>query len=110
DQRARIAGPPRLFQNWDRLSGDFATTLDHFAHTRAAASAEIVESTGRSVERENMRMGQIDNMDVIANAGAIRRFVIGPENLNMFFLSQCNLEHVWNQMRFAAVIFSKFFR
>ena len=57
-----------------------------------------------------MGMGKIDNVDVIANARAIRRLVIGSENLDMLFFPQCNLEHVWNQMRLTPVIFAELFR
>src|SRR5436305_13051608 len=57
-----------------------------------------------------MGVGKIDNVNVIANAGAIRRFVIGSENLDMLFFPQCNLEHVWNQMRLTPVIFAELFR
>src|SRR5438128_8657153 len=57
-----------------------------------------------------MSVGQIDDVDVIANAGAVRRVVISPENFDMLFLSQRDLEHVWNQMRFVAVILAEFFR
>ena len=109
DESRRITGPARLFHNRDFLSGYIPTNLDHFAHARTAAGAEIVRSAGRSLEREDVSVGQIDNVDVIANAGAVGRFVIRPENFEMRFLSQRDLEHIWNQMRFEAVIFAELF-
>ena len=48
-------------------------------------------------------------MNVIANAGAIRRGVIGAVNLAMRRLAERNFEDVGNEMRFDAVMFAVFF-
>ena len=62
--------------------------VDHFAHAGAAAGAEIVKSALRRLEREDVRVRQIEDVNVIANAGAVGRFVIGPVNFDVRFLSQ----------------------
>ena len=87
----------------------FLRGLDHFAHARAAAGAEIVEFTFRRVEREDVRPGKIDNVNVIADAGAIRRVVIGPVNFDVRLLAERNFEHVRNEMGFDAMVFAEFF-
>ena len=87
-----------------------AAAIDHFAHTRAAAGAEIVKGTLLRFERQDMRARQIENVNVVANAGAIRCVVIGAVNFNMRFFAERDLQHIRDEMRLAAMVFAKFCR
>ena len=57
-----------------------------------------------------MSAGKIDNVNVITDAGPIRCLIIGPKNLDVWFLSERNLQNIRDQMRFDAMVFSKFRR
>ena len=92
------------------LSGHPLAGGDHLADTRAAASAEIVKSTLLDAERQNVRLREIDDVDVVANAGAVRRFVIGAVHLDVLLLPKRDFEHVRNQVSLAAMILPVFFR
>src|SRR5438128_619819 len=46
-------------------------------------------------------------MDIIANAGAIGRFVISPINFHIWFYAKRYFEHIWYQMGFDSMIFSE---
>ncbi len=57
-----------------------------------------------------MSLGKVDNVDVIANARTVRRFVIRSENFHGGLFTQRDLENVRNEMRFHAMIFTEPFR
>jgi hypothetical protein len=46
-----------------------------------------------------MRIGEVDYMDVIAQAGAVRRSVVVTKDRDMVALAQGNLQDKRNQMR-----------
>ena len=55
-----------------------------------------------------MGRSEIADMDVIANAGAIRRVVVGAENRNAAARAECGLQHQGNEVRFGIVLLAKF--
>src|SRR4051794_10095575 len=57
-----------------------------------------------------MRLGEIDDMDVIANTGSIRRVVVGPVNLNARFFTERHLKHSWNEMRLRSMVLAEVLR
>ena len=46
-------------------------------------------------------------MDVVADAGAIRRWIISAKNLAVLRLAERNFEHVRNEVRFDAMILTE---
>src|SRR5437016_4836297 len=87
----RIARATRFFHDVDSAAGNFARGTDNFEHTRAAAAPEIVEIALGRIERENVGAGEIDNVDVIADASAIGCFVIGAEDFHVGLLPERDL-------------------
>jgi len=62
-------------------------------------------------QSQKVCLGNIHDVDVIANARAIRRFVIGAEDLDVRSLTEGDFEHVGNEVRFDPMIFAEtFFR
>ena len=59
-------------------------------------------------ERQDVRLREIDDVDVIANAGAVGRRIIGAVNFALRRLAERDFEHVRDQMRFDAMMFAKF--
>ena len=68
---------------WNFFAGNFAADIDHFAHTRAATGAEVVKSTFFRAEGEDVGAGEVEDMNVIADAGAIRCLIVGTVNLDL---------------------------
>src|SRR6516164_10424542 len=91
-------------------SGDFAARFDHFSNARTATSAEVVITAGGFAESQNMRLGQIEDVNVIANTGSIRRVVISSVNFDVRSFTQRHLQHSRNQMRLRPMVFTKSLR
>ncbi len=56
-----------------------------------------------------MGLREIEDVDVIADAGAVRRLVIGAEDRDMLLLAERDFQDVRNEVRFDAVILAEFF-
>src|SRR5262249_7108342 len=87
NQAWRIARPRRFFNDLDIRRGVFASGCDYSRDTRATASSEIVKFTPGRTESQDMGTSQIEDMNVIANTGAIRCFVIGAIHLDVGLLA-----------------------
>ena len=86
-----------------------ARGFDHFADAESAAVAEIVGELvllAQRIEREHVRARQIADVDVIADARSVGRFVIGSENRDEFAFALRDLQNQRNQMRFGMVGFA----
>ena len=103
----RVAGASRLFDAVDLSSGDFTAGRNHFANAGATTRAEIIEFTSGRAQRQNVRQRKIDNVDVIANAGAVRRLIIGAVNFHVRLLAERDFEHIRNQMRFDPMVLAE---
>ena len=69
-------------------------------HTRAAARAEI-DAPGvviQLLQREAMRLSQILHVDVVADAGIVRRVVVGAEHADAVPLAGDGLQRQRDQM------------
>src|SRR6185369_8333581 len=65
------------------------------------------EALFSGLKGKNVGLGKIDDMNVIPDAGAVRRWVIGSVNLTSLRLTQRDFEHVGNQVRFYAVMLTE---
>ena len=90
-RRGGSPGRRGFFDDVDLAAGYFSDGVDHFADTGTATRPQIVEITFLGSQRENVGAGQIKNVNVIANARPIRRFVIGAENRHLRFLPERDL-------------------
>ena len=91
------------------MACDFARGLDDFADAEAASVAEIVGELvllAQRIEREHVRARQIADVDVIADAGSVGRFVVGAKNRDEFAFALRDLQNQRNQMRFGMVGFA----
>src|SRR2546423_6475272 len=71
DQPGGIAGPARPFQRLDGLASDLLARSDHLANGITRTIAEVVRALLARFHREEVRLRQVNNVDVIANAGAV---------------------------------------
>src|SRR5208283_307815 len=107
------------------MSGDLPRHFNHLAHTEALAVAQVVDqwlesqwfesprfgSQGRGIlqrlfermERQQVRVRQIADMDVIADAGAVGCRVVGAENVHVWGAAEGDFENPWDEMRLRLV-------
>ena len=71
DEAWRVSGAARFFNDGDFIAGDFFTGGDDFADAGAAAGAEVVACARWSVEGEHVRLCEVEDVDVVADAGAV---------------------------------------
>src|SRR5690606_25633609 len=95
DERGRIAGPARRMVDRKIDAGDALDRLDDLEH-RIAAPVAAVEHRALTpgsevIEGEDMRPRQITDVDVVAQAGAIRRRIIRAEDVEMRALAERRL-------------------
>src|SRR5262249_10137098 len=108
DESRRVAWSAGVFGCLNFSSSDFATRFDHFSNARTAAGAEVVTAAGGFAQSQNMRVGEIEDVNVIANTGSIRRVVVGSVNFDLRFFTKRHLQHSRNEMRLRSMVFAKF--
>ena len=75
----RIASAPRLFYRRDFFTGDFLAHRDNFLHRVAIAVAKVEEAALARLQAEDVRLRQIFDVNVIADARSVRRRIIRAE-------------------------------
>src|ERR1700750_291988 len=86
-----------------------ARRFDNLAHRKSLAVTNVVDhlfSRLECFERKHMRLRQVLHVDVVADAGTVRRGVILAEDLDIFAPSEGYIEDQWYQMRFRFMRFS----
>src|SRR6478609_5692747 len=81
DEFGRIARATRLLDRWNLHAGDLFAHLDDFLHGVTVAVAEVVETSLARREAEDVRLREIHDVDVIADARAVRGRIIRAVNL-----------------------------
>src|SRR5262245_40072032 len=98
---------------FDRLylsSSYFAARFDHFPHAGTATRAEIVTAADAVAESQNVRVGKIEDMNVIANTRSIGRVVVRAVDFDIRFFTKRRLKHIRNEMCLRSMVFAKFLR
>jgi len=93
------------------MAGNLANRVDHFAHAETSPISQVVDQAGfflQPFEHQQVRRCQVGDVNVIANACAIRRRIIGAKNRDIFAQPQSDLQRDGNQMRFRLVVFPLF--
>src|SRR5262249_20806298 len=80
-----------------------------FAHRVAVAVAEIVKSLPARLESEHVRLSEVHDVNIVPDTRAVRRGIIGPENLALRRLAERDFQDVRNQMSLDAMMFAEFF-
>src|SRR5690349_4567876 len=108
DQDRWIAGATWSNPHRDIFAGDLPRGFDHFEDAVAVAAAtEVVDpATGHRVECEYVRASEIDHVDVVAQAGAVRCRVIVAVDLYVRTFSCRRLQSDGNDVRLGIVIFT----
>src|SRR5271170_2999724 len=107
-QFGSVPGSPWFFDGWYGPSDNLFTSINHLSHGIAVPIAEVVEALPARLQGENVGLRQINDMNVIANAGAVGRRIIDPKNLAVFGAAQRHLKNVGDEMGFDAMMLAKF--
>src|SRR6516165_6720239 len=106
DQHRRIAGTALLLFHCDRAAGDAAHGVDDLAHCEAVAVADVVDEAAalsEGVEGENMRIGEVTDVDVVADAGAVLGGVVVAKDLDASPAAEGDVEDERDEVRLGLV-------
>ena len=98
----------QLFDRFDEFSGDLLAHLDDLANRVSLTVAQVEKSVPARFHGENVRPGQINDVNVVPDTRAIGRRVIRAKDLAMRRLAERDPEHVGDQMSFDAVMLAEF--
>ena len=104
-----IASPAGFLDGGDGFAADTFAGIDHFAYGLSLAIAEVEEPAFTRFHREHVCLGQIDDMNVIANAGAVRGGVIGAKDFAFAGLPKRDLKDIRDKVSLDAMMFTEFF-
>ena len=105
----RVAGPPAGRCRGNRAAGDAPGRLHHLPVREAGPVAEIERArfdAVDAVEREQVRVGDVRDVDVVADAGAVRGVVVAAEDPDLGAQAERHLQQDRDQVRFGHVVFA----
>src|SRR6202030_611238 len=72
------------------------------------AIAKVVDAAAaiQRPERQNVRLREIKQMNIIADTGTVARWIVRSKNEDFFAFAHCHLENNRNQMKLRIVILS----
>src|SRR3984885_15770696 len=85
------------------MAGDPARRFDHFPHTESLPVPDVVVQAGARAERlqgQDVRIGQVADVNIVADAGAIRRRIVLAEDLDALSAPQGYVEDQRDEVRF----------
>jgi len=104
NQGCGVTCPTAADLDRDRVAGDFQADFDHFLDGVASAVAQVVDHAVTAVQqgaqRQGVGRGQVADMDIIADAGAVRCGVVVTVDGDEFPLAKGNLEDDGDEMGF----------
>src|SRR5580765_2581636 len=71
----RVAGAARFLHGGDGFTGNFFARLDHLPHRVAVSIAKVEEAAFARREAEDVRLREVHDVDVVADARAVGRRV-----------------------------------
>ncbi len=108
DERRRVARAPRRLAPRDGAPGDALGRLDHRAHGMACARAEIEREAVAALEqmrqRQHVRVGQVLDMDIVADGGAVGRRIVGAEDVDGGAPPERGLQHERDEVGLGLVL------
>src|SRR5690625_4374848 len=111
-EHRRITGPAARHVHRYVRAGHLAAHLDDLFHREALARAQVVGVAGAGLQggcRQLVRPGQVAHIDVVADAGTIRRRVVVSEHLHCLAVAGSDVQDDGNQVCLRVVVFAKLF-
>ncbi len=95
DQAGGVAVAARFDFDGDGVAGDAARGFDDLLDGEAVAVAEVVDhavAVGEGVEREDVSVGEVGDVDVVADAGAVGGEVVVAEDEDFVAAAEGDVE------------------
>src|SRR6266849_10024918 len=111
DQNGRVARAPRSKFAWDFATGDALGRINHVEDGETAAVADVEGFAGCTVnllECANVRIGDVEHMDVIANTSSIGSGIVRAENIDVGQMAAGRVENPGEEMSFLAMMLAAF--
>src|SRR6266850_2063852 len=111
DQNGRVAGAPRSEFARDLAAGDALGHIDNFQDRESTTVADVEGFAGNAVDllkRANVGIGDIEHVDVVADAGAVRCGVVRAEDIDMRQPTAGGIENPGNEMSLHAMMLAAF--
>src|SRR6266576_3284303 len=114
NQPGRIAGTRRFNLHGNLTARDFANAVDHFKDGKTAPGSEVqkirLAALAKVLQGADMRVSQIDDMNVISDRRSVRRRIVVAEDPDCPQFTKRRRNHIWDQVRFRFVPFSTLLR
>src|SRR5260370_41657238 len=111
DENSGITGTARAQFARDLAAGDALGRIDDFQDRVAAAVADVEGFAGNAVdllERADVGIGDIEDVDVIGDAGSVRCGIVRAEDIDMGQATASGVEKPRNEMSFDAMMLAPF--
>ena len=83
-------------------------SADNLPNRESLAAAQVVDSPVLGVqrlERQNVGVCQVSNVDVVSDAGSISSCIVCTEHFDKWPPATCCLQYQWNQVRLRVMHF-----
>jgi hypothetical protein len=113
DKDSRIAGTTGRHFARNFAAGDFFSYVNDFENGEAATVANVEGFAGNGFDRlegANVRVGDVENVDVIADAGAVGRWIVRAKNFDVGDDALRGIENFGDQVSFDAMMLTAFGR
>src|SRR6266403_3076859 len=107
NENSGITGTARTQFARDLAAGDTLRRGDNFQDREATAVADIEGLAGNAVDllkSADVGIGNIEHVDVIADAGSVRRGIVRAEDIDMGQSTAGGIENPGNEMSFHAMM------
>src|SRR6266851_7027658 len=111
DENSGITGTARTQFARDLAAGDALGRIDDFQDREAATVADVESFAGNAVdllERADMGIGDIEHVDVIADAGSVRCGIVRAEDIDTGQATASGVENPRNEMSLHAMMLAAF--
>src|SRR5712692_6562135 len=111
NQHSGISGTARTQLARDFAAGDALRRSDNFQDREAAAVAHVEGFAGNAIDllkRADVRIGDIEHVDVVAEAGSVRCGIVRAEDIDMGQSAASGVENPRNEMSFDAMMLAAF--
>ena len=108
DERWGIAGSTRRCDKGHLPARDTACRGDDFANAEPCAVADVVDAligVFKRAEDEQVGVGDVVNMDVVADASAIGSRIVGAENGDRAGRTESGTQYIGDEVRFGLMAF-----
>jgi hypothetical protein len=104
DKLGTIAGATVPVDMWHSTIGNRMAVADHIAYRKTIAGPQIEDTAGLAVfqplKSQDMRIDQVANMNIIADAGAVGRIIIRAKHRESRAFPFDRIQHQRDQMGF----------